>query len=289
MPGLFAPAPAIAAVPPLHGLTSAAQEVQSPERWQLGFTTCPENCVDVTTIDPSCWSWPDGEKPDLPDAEPNQACYDVEPFDVITAFQCDAQGHAIVDYAGRARRQLEAGTPKALEYELWTGAQKPGNPNLQTGATVIGGGSPYPMALGLSLLGQALANCAHGGVGVIHAPTWVVSQWLDLGSQVKEAGNRLVTVVRGDAIVAGSGYPSTGPDGIAAGNLESWVFATGPVNVRLGEPEVFPDTLKEALNIRTNDVEYRSQRLAAVNFDPCCHFAILLTADPDHLLGTVSV
>lgn len=285
MPGLYANGLPIPATPALHGLVSVSTEVTTPDRWELGYTIFPENCVEVGTWDPDCEAWPDGEKPQK-STTTNLDGYDVDPFVIETEFHCDAQGFSVVDFAGRARRQLEAGTPKALEYELWTGTLKPGNPNLATGATVIGGGAAFPVNIGLSLLGQALANCAHGGVGVIHAPPWIVESWI-ADYRVKENGNRLQTIVRGDLIAAGAGYPGTGPGGIMPGNLESWAYATGPLQHRLGEPQLFPQTLPEALDKKHNDIEYRAERHAAVNFDPCCHFAILLTADPNGDLASV--
>lgn len=277
MPGLLAPGQPIPATPPAHSLPSGAAEVKTPGRWELGFTVCPENCVDVATWDPDCFSWPDGEKPDLSDAPENQNCYDVKPFVIETAFECGSVGFPSVDFAGRARRQLEAGTPKGLEYELWTGSQKPDNPNLQSGATVIGS-APFTPQVALARLGQALSNCYHGGVGVIHAPVWIVELWLQ-NSQIKEVGTRLATVVRGDTVIAGTGYPGTGPNGLEVSAGQAWAFATGPVQYRLGEPEVFPDTLEEALDKKRNKIEYRALRQAAINFDPCCHFGILIDTD----------
>lgn len=287
MPGLYAAGQPIPATPAPHGLVSVSSEQKTPDRWELGYTICPENCVEASTWDPDCEAWPDGEKPIKSDAETHLDCYDVDPFVIETAFTCDAQGFTVVDFAGRARRQLEAGTPKALEFELWTGTLKPNNPNLQTGATVIGSG-PYPPMLAMTLLGQALSNCAHGGIGTLHAPTWIVELWVN-SFCLKEVGSRLTTMVRGDLIAAGTGYPGTGPNGIEPGNLQSWVYATGPVQHRLGDPQVFPETLMEALQKGSNDIEYRAERYAAVNFDPCCHFAILIEAPDAGSVGDVSL
>lgn len=277
MAGLYAPAEPIAATPAAHSITTGAQLQTGPDRWEVGYSQCPENCVDVATWDPDCRNWPGGVKPEKSDAPENEACYDVDPFVIETAFGCDAKGWSTINFAGRARRQLEAATPKALEYELWTGTLKADNPNLQTGATVIGSGG-YSPKLGLALLGMALADCYHGGVGVIHAPSWIVDIWLEYGT-IKENGNRLITIVRGDTVIAGSGYPGTGPDGAGIPDNHAWVFATGPVQYRLGDTIVFPDTFEEAFDKKRNRVEYRAERMAAINFDPCCHFAVLINAE----------
>lgn len=276
MSGLFDVGTPIPATPPLHGLQASVPETREPSRWQLGVTLCPENCVEISGWDPNCAAWPDGVKPDKSEATTNQDCYDVLPFVLESPFECASAGFRTVDYSGRARRQLEAATSKGLEYELWTGELQGDNPHLTTGATVIGAAAAFPLRQGLSLLGQALSNCAHGGRGTIHAPTFIVDNWMDDGNLIQAEGPRLVTGNRGDVVISGSGYPGTGPDGIAPGPNQSWVYATGPIQYRLDEVVVYPDTLNEAMDSRRNRIEYRAERLAMVNFDPCCHFAILV-------------
>lgn len=281
MAGLYAQGDAIPSTPPAHGLQASATEVKGPTRWELGVTITPENCVEIAGWDPDCTAWPvvDGVtvKPEKSVAERPLDSYDLDPFVLESPFECDAQGLKTIDFAGRARRQAEAGTSKGMEFELWTGTLKPDNPNLSTGATILVSGAAVSLLQGISLLGQALSDCAHGGRGTIHAPTFIVDQWLALYTGLFDVGpNRIVTKNRGDVVISGTGYPGTGEDGDAPANGSSWVYATGPVQYRLGEVEVFPDTVKEAMKRGTNDVEYRAERFAMVNFDPCCHFGILI-------------
>jgi hypothetical protein len=250
----------------------------------------PENCVAVDTWDPDCGVWPTeggdnvlGQKTAKSDAPTNELSYDVSPVMLESSYACAARGFKSIDYRGRARRQLEAGTSKAMEYELWTGTLKPSNPTLETGATVLESGSSFAPADAMVLLGQAMSNCGAGGRGMVHAPTIFVDKLLDSGAILKEVGSKLTTVVRGDTLVAGSGYPGTGPGGSAPGTGQVWVFATGPVTYRLGPPVVYPDVFAEAFDKLKNTVEYRAEREVAMNFDPCCHFAILVdvwTASP---------
>lgn len=261
----------------MHGLQASAAEVQTPARWELGATFCPENCVEATAWDPDCSAWPSGVKPDKSVAVRPLNCYDVMPFALESPFECDAQGFATLDFAGRARRQLEAATSKGMEFELWTGTMKPDNPRLDLEATIIGGGAPFGLLQGLSLLGQALSNCAHGGRGMIHAPTFIVDQAIGLyGFLWQVVGNRIVSSNRGDVLVSGTGYPGTGPDGLPVAAGSAWVFATGPVQYRLTETEVYPDNLADATDRRQNNIEYRAERQVLTNFDPCCHFGILI-------------
>lgn len=306
------------ATPALHGLVSSAYEVvdavvsgngmflergsqdvldelkkRNPDeydrimhRWEIGgFSITPENCTESATWDPDCLNWPvsgedgpDGAKTALSDAPTNLDTYHVAPFAVESAFQCDAAGFQVVDFKGRVARQLEASTSKAMEYEFATGSLKPNNPNLASGATVLGGGDAFPAKQAFALLGQYLSNTAHGGLGMIHAPTLVVDEWLIEfgGAAIKEQGNRLRSVNRGDIIISGTGYPGTGPDGLPITAGQSWVYATSPVQYRLGQSWTFPDTPGEALDRARNDIEYRAIRQAAVGFDPCRHAAVLV-------------
>lgn len=285
-------AQAIPAQPPAHGLlVSATEATDLPvetvkgggDRWGVGFTVQPENCVVVDSWDPDCGVWPtEGgdnvieQKTFKSTAGTNELSYDVSPVLLESSYECDAKGFKAIDYAGRARRQLEAGTSKAMEFELWTGTLKSTNPALETGATVLESGSSFIPADAMLLLGQAMSNCGAGGRGMIHAPTIFVDKLLDSGMTLKEVGNKLMTVTRGDTIVAGSGYPGTGPAGVAPGTGQTWVFATGPVTYRMGPPLIYPEMFSEAWDRLKNRVEYRAEREVAMNFDPCCHFAILV-------------
>lgn len=301
-----------AATPALHGLVASAYEAvdalvsgigQFPERadptlleqmkrsnpdqydrimkrWEIGgFSITPENCVEASTWDPDCATWPlNGPKPPLSVAGTNAATYHVRPFAIDTVFSCDAAGFQVVDFRGRVERQLAASTSKSMEFEFATGSLVPDNPNLVTGATVLGGGAAFSPRQAFALLGQYLSNTAHGGIGMLHAPTLVVDEWLvDFGGgAIKEQGDRLRSVNRGDIIVSGTGYPGYGPSGIVPAAGQTWVYATSPVQYRLGSTYTFPERLSEALNRENNDIEYRAIRQAAVGFDPCRHAAVLV-------------
>lgn len=257
-------------------------------RWEIGgFSITPENCVEASTWDPNCAVWPtdgsgagpDGNKIALSATPQNAATYDVQPFAIDTAFECDAAGFQVVDFEGRVERQLHAATSKAMEFEFATGTLVPGNPNLVTGATVLAGGLAVSAQQAFILLGQYLSNTAHGGIGMIHAPTMIVDEWLwDAGgAAIKEQGDRLRSVNRGDIIVSGTGYTGYGPGGVPPVDPTTvWVYATSPVQYRLGQLMILPDRMSEALNRATNDIEYRAIRQAAVGFDPCRHAAVLV-------------
>jgi hypothetical protein len=209
-----------------------------------------------------------------------------EPFIVEVPFRCSSFGFQATEYERRAMRQLDAGKSKAIEFEFWTGQKISTNISLQRStpnddAHILNpGGAAAPMAvspaIALVLLAQALANCGTGARGMIHATPGLVQRWTDLTS-VTEEDHRLVTSGRRDIIVAGTGYPGTGPMGQPPpGPNEVWAYATGMVNLRLGDPEIIPGSFKEALDRRTNTVEYRGEMTAAAVHDGCCSFAVLV-------------
>jgi len=103
----------------------------------------------------------------------------------------------------------------------------------------------------------------------------IADAWLSSDNATIE-GSRMVTVNRGDHIISGTGYPGTGPGGAAPAAGSAWAYATGPIQVRVGDTQVFPETLPEAMDRIHNKIEYRAERFAAANFDPCCHFAVLV-------------
>lgn len=275
------------ATPSIHGLDASAERVTDGDgRWVNGFQWVPDGCGGVSSLAPLC-DQPEDDWSD-PVTEP-ASCVVVQPFMLElltdrTTFTAD-----ITDYRARTLRLFENGWAWALEREFWTGAINSGTQHLaSTGAVVLNsvanpitGVSP---GRALSLLEGALGDCGGGRRGTIHAPADVASMWTYAGAAIKEDGKRLATVAKGNIVVAGSGYPGTGPVGKTAatptGNL-AWVFATGgQLQLRLTEPEVDPppsEKERDAFNRGNNSFAYRAFRYAAVTFDPCCGpFAVLV-------------
>lgn len=222
----------------------------------------------------------------------NQEEVTYEPFIIEVPYTCSSFGFQAADYEKRARRQLMATMHKALENEFWTGSINPNNLSLvgstpNDDAHVLNpGGAAAPVAVSpgvaLMLLSQALANCGSGGRGMIHATPALAERWVNL-TAVQCNDKLITTCARGDIIVNGSGYPGTGPEGQPApGPNEVWAYATGMVNLRLGDPEVYPKEFSEAFDRGTNTVTYRGEIVASAVHDLCCSFAVLVD-----LCGTV--
>lgn len=222
----------------------------------------------------------------------NQDEVTYNPFIIEVPYTCSTFGFQAADYEKRAKRQLEATVHKALEYEFWTGSIDPTNPSL-VGSTpndddhILNPGgavAPVPVSPGvaLMLLAQAISNCGSGGRGMIHGTPAVVERWVNLPAV--QCNDKLITTcARGDIVVNGTGYPGTGPEGQPPpGPNEVWVYVTGMVNVRLGNPEVYPKKFSEALDRYTNTVTYRGELVASAVHDLCCSFAVLVD-----LCGTI--
>lgn len=265
-PSTIVPAPPLS--PPAFGLLAAATVIDhEDERFLNGITFAPENCADVEIIDAVCGPG---------DAKPtglNRAGWEeYEPFLLIGRDSCSTFGWQTADYEARARRHLAARESDGVEEEFWTGALLPDNPRLAGPASVAVGTGLSPRA-GLAALVQGLAD-RNVGRGMIHARPYLVEVWGAEGL-LRVEQNRLVTWT-GHTVVAGQGYPGTGPAGEAVGATE-WAFATDPVVVHRGPVRTYPGSLAEATNKTNNTVEFRAERGYAPIRGTCAHVHASIT------------
>lgn len=173
----------------------------------------------------------------------------------------------------RVRRQAEAVTSWTIARELWTGAHSDVNPHdtpeapnqfnarLTAGAGVdVVAGVHEPMhALG------ALEQAARGQLGSLGMDVWIHMP-IDLvplmGEGIVRDGTSLFTKT-GARVIADAGYPGTDPnDAVQAGAL--WMYATGPVQVRMSRIRV-----DQFVSQRTNEIITTADRFYAATFDPC--------------------
>lgn len=244
------------------------------------------NGVDPVVLDLTAPLYEAGEKLGKKDYDGNQTPVVYNPFIIAVPYTCSTFGFQAADYEKRAMRQLDAVRHKALEHEFWTGYIDPSNPSLMNSTPndddhiLNPGGAAAPVAvspgMALVLFAQALSNCGSGGRGMIHATPGLVERWINLTAV--NCDDRLIwTCARGDIIVNGTGYPGLGPIGQpppAAGTV--WAYATGMVNVRMGDPEMYPKEFSEAIDRATNTVTYRGEQVASAVHDLCCSFAVLV-------------
>lgn len=174
------------------------------------------------------------------------------------------------EFAQRAEISLNAVQSFSIERQLARGTGIATNPSLDdANVTLTDAGATAVTALvGLAYLEDAIGET--GKRGMIHATPPVVSRWFDQTREVMP----LITNV-GTRVVSGGGYKDARPTGQAAATAgQSWVFATGPVEVRLGTVAVLD--IKEVLDRSNNDVTFRAERYALVTWDAQLQAAVLI-------------
>ena len=180
----------------------------------------------------------------------------------------------------RARELLEAATPKAVESEFKWGWQS--SSAAPAGRWLTGPLTQVVDATGLkadcaaALLLDAYAGCSYGGGAVLHAsPGAAYRLDTNLGADFtingEPAHKDTLYTDSGVPVIVGAGYAPNGSE--LAPWDGNWMFVTGPPMVWLGEIQVYPDNIDQAVNVATNDIRFKAERLAAVTFDGCCVFA----------------
>jgi hypothetical protein len=214
-------------------------------------------------------------------------------FNVQTKFTCSSMSRRPEEVAEIAERAAEACVQKALEIEFWAGDlakvaavdwnanEDEEYPNRYLASEDAVDVTPTPgtgvkAKYALALLERALGDCGCGINGTIHMTRDVATT---LG--LKDKGGHLVTSL-GNTVVAGAGYSGVGPDGEAAPDGKVWAYATGPVTVRLGSRDVSPIEYTAADIAKTNTVIYQVDQVAAVTWNSCCHFAVLVDLSLDY-------
>ena len=267
--------PAPKSTPAKFGLFSAATVIResSDAHWPYGFEAETESCNFNATLIPLCDT---GQDPiEILTAEgPHSKT--VKPFAIEVSDECLSVGTLDQDSRARVFRKLETVTQYAVEREFargeYTSAATDGDGlwlasedaiNLTTG--------PVSPVLGVALLEQALATCGGGAVGVIHMPRDVAA----IAGNDYELDADSMRTKFGNLVVAGSGYTGAGPGDVERDDdLKPWIYATGQMVVRLGEPELVTPTITEAIDAKTNATRWVASRSAAVWWDGCCHFAV---------------
>ncbi|MEO1063628.1 MAG: hypothetical protein AAFZ07_19605 [Actinomycetota bacterium] len=188
------------------------------------------------------------------------------------------------------QRELEQLALRALaieygplgEAEFWTGAQIPENYHLTEAAAI----APVPtdpapngvVTSGVATPEQAIAEL-DGAIatyvrsrGIVHIPAFASAVFHDV---LVFQGGRWVTP-GGNIVAIGAGYPGTGPAGAARAEGTVWVYATPLLGVRISEPMIVPDNVRQAW--REGDGTVRNwMRATAERF---CVFAPAISAGP---------
>lgn len=276
---LFAPVKPPEAKPLPYGLINSVTLVTDDpdDRWVSGYAFGNELCrVGIRNMD-VC----DTDNVDEVHASGGTDIIEVTPFVIQAEDNCSTFGLSVDERRARVKKQLEACTPKALEYELWTGGLM-GNVNQRlTGGTVPAedltpAGGPVNAKIGLSILEQALADCSCGLTGTIHVTRGIASSLISLVEKASAIDDVLYTAL-GNMLVVGSGYIGSDPDGGAAASGSAWMYATGPVSVRLGEIYVVPDDTSQAVDREINKFGLKAERFASAAWTGCCLYGVHVT------------
>ena len=278
-----------------HGLIDSAfpaPVAPGDTRWENGFGFVPEACAE-----PESWIIPcvgAGAPANGATLTPARGPLDDgflswRPYQVRASFKCDAQQLQSIDFEARARRIFEQGESKLMETELYRGDAAgyqasitnplavPHNLTLTSGATDLSGGAgPAAPSLAIRILIQAAANAPGSPRAMIHATPTVAMAWVQGGSVVEGRDGRLVTVVGGHTVIAGTGYTGEGPNNVTPlpTELTHWAWITTPVYwLRADTIQVL-----RAVDQRNNDAEVIVQRTACAYFDGCLHAGLPVSA-----------
>lgn len=214
------------------------------------------------------------------------------PFDIKASMQASTMGSSPEEIYNNAELVLDTVTQKAIEIEFWRGivartltgvGASDGNRYLGSAAgtdftdvTPAGFATGVKARYGQALLEQALGDATIGSKGVLHAPRMLASIL-----KVKDSDGVLKTNL-GTSVVAGAGYSMTGPDGQPAAAGKAWMFATGPLTVRIGHISVIPGEMSQAVDTRVNTITYYIDRPAAVTWSTSKLFAVQVDLSLDY-------
>lgn len=207
------------------------------------------------------------------------------PFDVKASVKVSTFGTNPAEIEASAKTALDVVMQKAIEIEFWNGdiakLLDSNNDNrylasAQSVDVTPTAGTGVKARYGIGLLEEALGNASIGAKGVIHVPR-VVGTPLNLDHE-----NGTLLTPLGTPVVAGVGYSKKGPTGAVAGAGKAWMYATGPVSVRIGPTIVTPGKLNQAINTQINDIEYFVDGSAAVTWSTTNSYAVLVDLTLDY-------
>jgi hypothetical protein len=308
------------ATAPAHSLVASAQSVSgSGDRWQNGLVWLPELCgVNVGTWIPcpidAAGAPVSGAPLTAAGTTPGLEAY--KPFVVEMEAPPCAGVWMADELRARANRQFEAYYPSQVEREFWGGLRYVERPDGTVGPNfalrsivpnqdafagglghtqpgLLNGTTTVQAGTALDLIEQAMAGCAAGSRGMIHASAGTVSEWVRKG-YVQPNGVRLVTKNRGDIVVSYSGTAPDGPRAVTGGaetasKTNVWAYATSMVTIREGDVDATEmptgstlanrrdGSVAGAFTPRTNQLSFTLRRAVAVVADPCCAFAVRIT------------
>lgn len=202
------------------------------------------------------------------------------PVGLYLPITCDARqvGSNWRDFAGRASTALEARLSFGVEHVLSQGVVGSLNPFLGDAdvTKLAAGAAQSNAATALAYLENAIGET--GQRGMVHATPAVGTQWA-AASLLQVVGDHLETYL-GTPVAIGGGYIGAVANGTAAGAGNAWAFATGPVEVFVGDYRLVGDDINGTLDTTSNDVTFRAERYIVAEWDTALQSAVLVDWTP---------
>lgn len=189
-----------------------------------------------------------------------------------------------------AEEDVVAATAHAVSTQLWTGASNLGqstdSPSLRTAALVLGGTSASPLTLveGLASLAEWYNYFTRAGGGaILHIPNALLPSLMS--QQLVTVNGAQMIGPAGELVSRGPGYTfDEGPANTTTEANESWIYISGPIDLRLGtpldpaNPQGITGPLEGTANPRRNENSVIRTRRAIFTFDTQTVLAIRVDA-----------
>ncbi len=276
---LDGPAPS----PPRYSLLSVAR-IRLPGEGELAN----QSPVDLHYLaGAEVWPYPNAESGNVFNAcatgtgrvKSGQQELPVPTFASFTAYETiECTSRAISEdydlWAGRAVSALQATESFQVEKEISRGIKLPLSPHFTDSNVNVVDGTGLSPERALAALVQSASQT--GEEFVVHIdPATSVALTADV--LIERDGTGLRVIGTGSPVVVGYGYVNARASGGSAPDAtHSWMFATGPIDVRRTEIEVVPGTVREAMDRQQNDITMRAERYYLVDWDTVLQDAVFV-------------
>jgi hypothetical protein len=188
---------------------------------------------------------------------------EAEAFTVYGVYNCNPVGRTIQYAADRATEHLLAREEARAEQAIWTGDLD--NTGFAAGAEAAVTGAVSLKRAIAALEGWLADN--YGSRGVLHMTR--EAGLLALDSGILEIKGSTLQTKLGTPVVAGAGYPGTGPTEQAPAAGTTYVYATPAMLAYRTEVFAGADPVAAGLDRSTNNLHAVAERTYLVGWDPC--------------------
>lgn len=277
-----------------HSLVENVTWVPPTDKHWVGGIQYDTDCTDADVTSSPCISGAPDSSALTKSATFSQVTRGSRAFTVYAEVDCTPDRQFWDSAEQSAKRALTVSAPDQIEQTFWTGSSGAGAPIfpnltttgpiydstgdilLQPSSTIISG-QPLDLVEGIGRLEEAFHDCYHG-LGVIHAPVVLSTDFARRGMYEHGPGNTLVTSM-GNRIVFGTGYPiNVGSGGVAPPLGSAWVFMTSPVFGIRGPVRTF--RREESFDRGVNTLKMIAEQTIVLGWE-CCLAGVLLTVGGD--------